>query len=111
MDSFTGMPLTRAPKGFPKDHPAMDLLLCRQWGVEAKMPAKAALKKDFAKEVIRCFRLASPLVDALNTPSADLYSEKAAAACLASNRRKLGKILEKQAKNGTNLGFSIDKRF
>src|SRR6202789_1607940 len=68
MDSFTGMPLTRAPKGFPKDHPAMDLLLCRQWGVEAKMPATEALKKDFAKEVIRRFRLASPLVEALNTP-------------------------------------------
>jgi uncharacterized protein (TIGR02453 family) len=68
MESFTGIPLTRAPKGFPKDHPAMDLLLCRQWGVEAKMPAAEALKKDFAKEVIRCFRLASPLVEALNTP-------------------------------------------
>jgi hypothetical protein len=68
MDSFSGMPLTRAPKGFPKDHPAMDLLLCRQWGVEAKMPAGKALEKDFAKEVSRCFRLASPLVEALNTP-------------------------------------------
>ena len=68
MDSFSGMPLTRAPKGFPKDHPAMDLLLCRQWGVEAKMAPAEATKKDFAKEIIRCFRLASPLVDALNTP-------------------------------------------
>jgi uncharacterized protein (TIGR02453 family) len=27
MDSFTGMPLTRPPKGFPKDHPAMDALV------------------------------------------------------------------------------------
>jgi uncharacterized protein (DUF2461 family) len=68
MDSFTGTPLTRAPKGFPKDHPAMDLLLCRQWGVEAKLPASASLEKAFANEIIRRFRLASPLVDALNTP-------------------------------------------
>jgi uncharacterized protein (TIGR02453 family) len=68
MHSFTGMPLSRAPKGFPKDHPAMDLILCRQWGVEATMEPKAALQKDFAREVIRCFRLAAPLVDALNTP-------------------------------------------
>ena len=45
MNSFTGMPLTRAPKGFPKEHPAMDLILCRQWGVEATMEAKAALRK------------------------------------------------------------------
>jgi uncharacterized protein (TIGR02453 family) len=68
MDSFTGMPLSRAPKGFPKEHPAMDLLLCRQWGVEAKLEAAASLKKDFAGQVIRRFRLAAPLVDALNTP-------------------------------------------
>ena len=68
MHSFTGMPLTRAPKGFPKEHPGMDLILCRQWGVEATMEPKAALKKNLAREVIRCFRLAAPLVDALNTP-------------------------------------------
>src|ERR1700677_119809 len=68
MDSFSGMPLTRPPKGFPKDHPAMDLLLCRQWGVEATLAPKAALQNDFATEVIRRFRLAAPLVNALNTP-------------------------------------------
>jgi uncharacterized protein (TIGR02453 family) len=68
MNSFSGMPLTRPPKGFPKEHPAMDLLLCRQWGVEGRLAASKALKKDFAREVIRCFRLAAPLVDALNTP-------------------------------------------
>jgi uncharacterized protein (TIGR02453 family) len=68
MESFNGMPLTRAPKGFPKEHPAMDLLLCRQWGVAAELEPAAALKKDFAQEVIRRFRLATPLVEALNTP-------------------------------------------
>ena len=68
MESFTGVPLTRPPKGFPKDHPAMDLLLCRQWGVEATLAPKAALQNDLATEVIRRFRLAAPLVNALNTP-------------------------------------------
>jgi uncharacterized protein (TIGR02453 family) len=68
MESFTGVPLTRPPKGFPKDHPAMDLLLCRQWGVEATLAPKASLQNDFATEVIRRFRLAAPLVNALNTP-------------------------------------------
>src|ERR1700761_1082894 len=29
LDIWSGNPLTRAPKGFPKEHPAMDLLLCR----------------------------------------------------------------------------------
>src|ERR1700728_5510970 len=68
MDSCSGMPLTRPPKGFPKDHPAIDLLLCRQWGLEPKLAPQASLQKDFATEVIRRFRLAAPLVDALNTP-------------------------------------------
>jgi hypothetical protein len=68
MESFTGVPLTRPPKGFPKDHPAMDLLVCRQWGVEATLAATASLRNDFAVEVIRRFRLAAPLVEALNTP-------------------------------------------
>jgi uncharacterized protein (TIGR02453 family) len=68
MKSFTGVPLTRPPKGFPKDHPAMDLLLCRQWGVEATLAPAVSLQSNFASEVIRCFRLAAPLVEALNTP-------------------------------------------
>lgn len=68
MESFTGVPLTRAPKGFPKDHPGMDLLLCRQWGVESTLAPQAALQNDFATQVIRRFRLATPLVNALNTP-------------------------------------------
>jgi uncharacterized protein (TIGR02453 family) len=68
MDVMFCNPLTRAPKGFPQEHPAMDLLICRQWGVEAKLPSTAALEKNFAAEVIRRFRLAAPFVDALNTP-------------------------------------------
>lgn len=80
MNAFNGMPLTRAPKGFPKEHPGMDLILCRQWGVEATLDATTALRKDFAKEVIRHFRLAAPLVDTLNTP---LVSD------LKKNRRPL----------------------
>ena len=68
MQAFNGLPLTRAPKGFPKEHPALDLILCRQWGVEATLETKVALQQDFAREVMQCFRLAAPLVDALNTP-------------------------------------------
>jgi uncharacterized protein (TIGR02453 family) len=68
MNSFSGMPLTRAPKGFPAEHPAIDLILCRQWGLEAKLEPSIALGKNLAKEMIAHFRLAAPLVDALNTP-------------------------------------------
>ena len=68
MDSFDGLPLTRPPKGFPKEHPAMDLILCRQWGLAATLPAEAALDKNFVREIVLRFRLATPLVEALNTP-------------------------------------------
>ena len=68
MEPLNGVPLTRAPKGFPKEHPAMDLLLCRQWGLSSALDPSVALKDDLAAEVIRRFRLATPLVEALNTP-------------------------------------------
>jgi uncharacterized protein (TIGR02453 family) len=68
MDSFSGEPLARPPKGFPKEHPAMDLILCRQWGLSCAMKPESALRSDFASAVLRRFRLAAPLVHALNAP-------------------------------------------
>jgi uncharacterized protein (TIGR02453 family) len=68
MEGFDGLPLTRPPKGFPKEHPAMDLILYRQWGLAATLPAETALSKNFVHEIVQRFRLATPLVEALNTP-------------------------------------------
>ena len=73
---FEGNALTRPPKGFPKDHPALDLIQCRQWGLAATLPAKTALDAKFADLVIRHFRLAAPMVDALNTPIAAALAPK-----------------------------------
>ena len=67
---FEGNALTRPPKGFPKEHPALDLIRCRQWGLSTMLSASAALDPGFAAELIRHFRLAAPVVDALNTPIA-----------------------------------------
>jgi uncharacterized protein (TIGR02453 family) len=67
---FEGNALTRPPKGFPCDHPALDLIQCRQWGLSATLPANTALKPDLATVIIRHFKLAAPVVDALNTPIA-----------------------------------------
>jgi uncharacterized protein (TIGR02453 family) len=75
-DEFEGNALTRPPKGFPCDHPGMDLIRCRQWGLAAELPAKAALKKDIADVVIRYFKVAAPVVDALNTPIAAALAPK-----------------------------------
>ena len=69
-EEFEGNALTRPPKGFPKDHPALDLIQCRQWGLAATLPAAEALKQSLAATIIRHFRIATPVVDALNAPIA-----------------------------------------
>jgi uncharacterized protein (TIGR02453 family) len=73
---FEGNALTRPPKGFPCDHPALDLIRCRQWGLHATLPANAALKPDIAAVVIRHFKLAAPIVSALNAPIAAAAAPK-----------------------------------
>jgi uncharacterized protein (TIGR02453 family) len=60
--------LSRPPKGFPADHPAIDLIKQQQWGVFARLPAEAALKKTLVKEITTRFQLAAPVVDFLNRP-------------------------------------------
>ncbi len=65
---FEGNALIRAPKGFPVDHPALDLIRCRQWGLHAELPVEEAFKPNFAELIIRHFRLIAPVVDALNAP-------------------------------------------
>jgi uncharacterized protein (TIGR02453 family) len=73
---FEGNALTRPPKGFPAEHPGMDLIRCRQWGLSATLPADAALKPNFAATIIRNFKIAAPVVDALNTPIAAAHAPK-----------------------------------
>jgi uncharacterized protein (DUF2461 family) len=75
-EEFEGNALTRPPKGFPSEHPGMDLIRCRQWGLAATLPAKAALERDLASTVIRYFKIAAPVVDALNTPIAAASAPK-----------------------------------
>jgi uncharacterized protein (TIGR02453 family) len=73
---FEGNALTRPPKGFPAEHPGMDLIRCKQWGLATTLPAEEALKKDFAKTIARHFKIATPVVQALNTPIAAAQAPK-----------------------------------
>lgn len=91
---FTGIDadaLTRMPKGFPADHPAGELLRAKNWGVHVSLPPETALEPSLGKEIIKRFRLATPLVDALN--GAILAGLKASSGRspddLASGRRPL----------------------
>jgi len=67
---FEGNALTRPPKGFPCEHPGMDLIRCRQWGLLATLPAAEALKPNLSATLVRYFKIAAPVVDALNAPIA-----------------------------------------
>ncbi|MGD0911405.1 MAG: DUF2461 domain-containing protein [Terracidiphilus sp.] len=75
-NEFEGNALTRPPKGFACEHPGMDLIRCRQWGLAATLPAETALKADLAAIVVRHFKIAAPVVDALNTPIATAQAPK-----------------------------------
>jgi len=71
-----GEMLSQPPKGFPKDHPAMDLLKCRQWAVFARLPAEEALEPTLVRNIAAHFRAAAPLVSLLNQPMASAPEEK-----------------------------------
>jgi uncharacterized protein (TIGR02453 family) len=73
---FEGEALTRPPKGFPPDHPAIDLIKCKQWGLSTELPAEAALEANFAATLVKHFKLLAPMVDALNTPIAASLAPK-----------------------------------
>lgn len=60
--------LSRPPKGFPVDHPAIEWIKFRQWGVTATLPVQDALQSTLASAIGAYFRLAQPLVDFLNEP-------------------------------------------
>jgi uncharacterized protein (TIGR02453 family) len=68
MKEFDGHKLTRPPRGFPADSPAMDLLLCRQWGMAARLPAERATEPGLLKEITSRFKLAAPVIEFLNRP-------------------------------------------
>ncbi len=59
--------LTRMPKGFATDDPADELVRAKSWGVRASLPAEAALEPTLVREIVRRLKLATPLIDTLNS--------------------------------------------
>lgn len=86
-DPLAGNPLVRAPKGFPADHAAVDLLQNRSWAMTGFLPGAAALGEDFTQLVLERFRALAPLVDLLNVPLASVTPLQRAA---ATGRREQG---------------------
>jgi uncharacterized protein (TIGR02453 family) len=63
-----GEALSRPPKGFSADHPAIDLLRYKQFLVRASYPSGVAETPKLLQEIDRHFQMMMPLVRFLNSP-------------------------------------------
>jgi uncharacterized protein (TIGR02453 family) len=68
MEDIDSLKMTRPPMGFAADDPAIDLIMCRQWGVSATLPAERATMPGLLKDVVERFKAAAPLIALLNAP-------------------------------------------
>lgn len=63
-----GEQLSRVPKGFPRDHPAADLLRFKQWVVSRSLDPALATSPELLGELATRFRVMTPFVEFLNQP-------------------------------------------
>lgn len=70
LGELSGNTLQRVPRGFAKDHPAAALLKHRQFIAGRELPAAFACSPKFYGELVRTFRVMTPLVAFLNEPLA-----------------------------------------
>ena len=64
--SVDGEKLKTAPKGYPKDHPNIELIKFKSYLVVNEVTDKLALSSDFQDHVINVFKAMKPLNDYLN---------------------------------------------
>ena len=64
--SIDGEKLKTAPKGYPKDHPQIELLKYKSYLVVNEAPDKLVLGKDYMDHVVKTFKAMKPLNDYLN---------------------------------------------
>ena len=62
-NTFVGDEVKTAPKGFSKDHEAIDLIKKKQYIFTKKFSDKEVLSPDFVKEVNQAFKKARPFFD------------------------------------------------
>lgn len=61
--TMQGDQVKTAPKGFPKDHPAIDLLRYKQYWFERSFTDKEVLASDFLQEVNSTYKAIRPFFD------------------------------------------------
>ena len=63
-----GDTISRVPRGWPKDHPAAQYLVHKQFLGFREEPAAFAARPDFYKQLVATFKALAPLVSFLNEP-------------------------------------------
>ena len=63
-----GDELTRAPKGFDPEHPALDLIKKKDWILDVSLEPSLATTPKLYGEILDRFRAIAPLVEYLNRP-------------------------------------------
>ena len=76
--------LTRMPKGFDR---ADELVRAKSWGVRAWLPGEAALEPTLSREIVRRFRLMTPLIDTLNNAILHRDEDTASRAFMSTSKR------------------------
>jgi len=61
--TFHGAQLKTAPRGYPKDHPALDLLRYKQMIFMRRFSDKEAMDKNFLKECVKTYKAGRPFLD------------------------------------------------
>ncbi len=68
MGDLQGSQLARVPKGFPKDHPADDLVRYKQCLFDQLLEPSLATTPKLLPELVKRFRVMMPFLDFLNAP-------------------------------------------
>lgn len=68
LGGLQGDRISRVPRGWPKDHPAADFLMHKQFLGFREEPAAFAARADFYKQLLATMKALAPLVAFLNEP-------------------------------------------
>jgi len=63
---FQGEALKKAPKGYPEDHPYLELLKQKQFFFWKHFSDEELIQENFQEKVIECAKLLKPVLDFLN---------------------------------------------
>lgn len=77
MDELKGDALSRPPKGFPADHPAIEHLKRKAFFFWKELPAELATSPELLKEICARFKAMAPVINFLNEPLLSMKQKRA----------------------------------